>query len=243
MTTVTRDSISLRGSGVVSVTQPASGSRFTLDSLLLADFCRIKPRDIVLEPGTGTGVVSLLLAKKFPGISIVSIETQARAADLCRENISVNGLDDRILLLKQDLREIEHVLKSASFDVVVANPPYLQRGAGRPSPLQDRLLARSERLGTIQSWLDLRSYLRNKGRYFLVFPASRSAEMLSLLRAAHLEPKRARFVHPTQGRPAHLILIEAIKSASGGMEVLSPLVVHDAGGGYTAEMRQIYNLP
>jgi len=242
MTTVTRDSISLRGSGVVSIKQPVSGARFTLDSLLLADFCRIKPRDVVLEPGTGTGIVSLLLAKKFPGIILVSIETQAQAADLCRENISDNDLDDRILLLKQDIREIKHILKPASFDAVVANPPYTRTGTGRPSPDRERLTSRHDRLGTIQSWLDLRIFLKNKGRYFLVFPANRTAEILSMLLTANLEPKRVRFVHPSQDRPASLILIEAMKSVGSGLEVLPPLAIHDAGGRFTAEMRQIYNL-
>jgi tRNA1(Val) A37 N6-methylase TrmN6 len=242
MTTVTRDSISLRGAGVVSIKQPASGTRFTLDSLLLADFCRIKPRDVVLEPGTGTGIVSLLLAKKFPSINLVSVETQARSANLCRKNISDNGLDDRILLLKQDIREIEHILKPASFDAVVANPPYTRIGTGRPSPDRERLTSRHDRLGTIQSWIDLRIFLKNKGRYFLVFPANRTAEILSKLLAANLEPKRVRFVHPSQDRPASLILIEAMKSAGSGLEVLPPLAVHDAGGGLTAEIRQIYNL-
>jgi len=242
MTTVTRDSISLRGSGVVSIKQPASGVRFTLDSLLLADFCRIKPRDVVLEPGTGTGIVSLLLAKKFPAITLVSIEARGHATALCRENISDNGLDGRILLLRQDIRKMKHAMKPASFDAIIANPPYTRKGTGRPSPDRERLTSRHDRLGTIQSWLDLGVLLKDKGRYFLVLPANRSAEILSLLHSAYLEPKRVRFVHPYQNRPAHLILIEAMKSAGSGLEVMPPLAVHEEGGGYTAEMRQIYDL-
>src|SRR5512135_973815 len=174
MNAVTCDQIALRGAGIVSITQPEKGARFTLDSLLLADFCRIKPRDTILEPGAGTGIISLLLAKKFPRVSVVSIEAQAAVANICSRNISDNGLDDRIVLLNQDIREIHHTLKPASFDAIVANPPYTRTGTGRQSPVQERLTSRHDQLGTIQAWLDLRIFLRNKGRYFLVFPAGRT---------------------------------------------------------------------
>src|SRR3990172_4391977 len=99
MTSLTHDSISLRGSGVVTIIQQKRGHRFTLDSLLLADFCRIKPRDKILEPGTGTGVISILFAKKFPGTAITAIETQPGAVKLARRNIPDNPLHTRITLV------------------------------------------------------------------------------------------------------------------------------------------------
>ncbi|HUI46943.1 MAG TPA: methyltransferase [Nitrospirota bacterium] len=240
MNSFTHDQIALRGAGMVNITQPEKGARFTLDSLLLADFCRFKPRDAILEPGSGTGVISLLLAKKYPRASVVSVEVQATVAKLCSQNIADNGLDGRIVLLNQDIREIHRSLKPASFDAIVANPPYSRIGTGRQSPVQDRSTSRHDRLGTIQAWLDLRIFLRNRGRYFLVFPAGRTAEILSLLRAGKLEPKRIRFVHTRQDNPALLILIEAMKSAGPGLEVLAPLIVHEAGG-FSPEMRQIYD--
>jgi len=240
MNSVTHDQIALRGAGIVNITQPEKGARLTLDSLLLADFCRFKPRDAILEPGSGAGVISLLLAKKYPRASIVSVEVQAAVAKLCSQNISDNGLDGRIVLINQDLREIHHTLKPASFDAIVANPPYTRIGTGIQSPIQERLTSRHDWLGTIQAWIDLRIFLRNRGRYFLVFPAGRTAEILSLLRAGKLEPKRMRFVHPWQDKPAFLILVEAMKSAGPGLEVLPSLTVHEAGG-YSSEMRQIYD--
>ncbi len=241
MKAVTHDQIALRGAGTVNITQPEKGARFTLDSLLLADFCRIKARDTILEPGSGTGIISLLLAKKFPCASIVSVEAQTSVADLCSRNISDNGLDDHIKLLNQDIREMQHIVKPASFDAIVANPPFTRTGTGRQSPIPERLASRHDRMGTIQAWLDLRIFLRNTGRYFLVFPAGRAAEILSLLHEEKLEPKRVRFVHPRQNKSASLILIEAIKSAAAGLEVLPPLIVHEARG-YSQEMLQIYDL-
>ena len=103
MIAVTHDSISLRGVGVISIVQPDKGFRFTLDSLLLADFCRIHPRDSILEPGAGTGVVSLLLAKKFPRARLVADEAEPRACELLRRNIESNGLLSSVLAVDQDI--------------------------------------------------------------------------------------------------------------------------------------------
>ena len=227
---------------MVTVAQQKKGHRFTLDSILLADFCRIKPHDRILEPGTGTGIISLLLAKKCPHARITAVEVQTALADLCRQNIIDNGLDDHIILLEQDIRALKGELKTSIFDVIVANAPYTKSGAGRRSPRPERLLSRHDRGTDIAAWLDLRIFLRNKGRYFLVFPADRLSELISSLHMHRLEPKRIRLVHPYKGKPASLVLIEAVMSAGIGLEVLPPLIVHDAGSGYTEEMRHIYDL-
>src|SRR5271169_6365087 len=100
MNTVTHDSISLQGAGIVTITQPKKGARFTLDSILLADFCRIKPHDAILEPGTGTGIIAILLAKKFPGVAVTAIEIQDTLAELCRKNIAQNGMQEHIRLIE-----------------------------------------------------------------------------------------------------------------------------------------------
>jgi tRNA1Val (adenine37-N6)-methyltransferase len=240
MRALTHDSISLRGAGVVQITQPAKGHRFTLDSILLADFCRIKPSDRVLEPGAGTGAISLLLAKKHPRSSFTAIEIQSSLIGLFEQNISANSLKGRITVLAQDLRKLKGVLAPGSFHAIVANPPYAKEGTGRISPLAARQTARHDRAASLEAWLDLQSFLRNKGRYCMVFPASRMAELVSLMRARTLEPKRLRLVHSHQEKPASLVLVEAVKAGGTGLEVLLPLIVHNSGGGYTEEVKQIY---
>jgi tRNA1Val (adenine37-N6)-methyltransferase len=240
--TVTRDSISLRGAGVVTIVQQKNGHRFTLDSILLADFCRIKPRDSILEPGTGTGIISLLLAKKYPHVRITAVEIQTAIADLCRQNVIDNGLLNHIILLERDITALKGELKTSTFDVIVANAPYTKSGTGRQSPRTERLVSRNDRRTDIATWLDLRIFLKDRGRYFLVFPADRLSELISSLRMRRLEPKRIRLVHPYYGKPASLVLIEAVRSAGIGLEVLPPLFVHDASSGYTEEMRYIYGL-
>jgi len=237
---VTRDSISLRNAGIISITQQKKGFRFTLDSLLLADFCRIKPRDRVLEPGAGTGIISLLLAKKSPKARFVADEVEPGAYELLLRNIADNELSESITPVDRDIRDLGSSLSPHAFDVIVANPPYTKAGAGRTSPFPDRHLARQGQAAPIDAWLDLKDLLRNKGRFFIVFPASRAAELLALLRIRDLEPKRLQFVHPSLHKPASLVLVEAMRSAGIGLDVLPPLIVHEQDGGYTEEVREIY---
>lgn len=240
MTGVTRDSISLRGAGIVHITQPITGHRFTLDSIILADFCRVKPGDRVLEPGAGTGIISLLLAKKHPRASFTSIEVQSSLAVLCEQNIIDNGLSGRMQVVKKDLRRIGRTLPLGTQGVIVANPPYTKAGTGRASPHADRQTARHDRSASLGSWLNLHRYLKNGGRYALVFPAARLTELIAAMKKLRLEPKRLRLVHPYIDRPASLVLVEAVKDGGSGVEVLPPLIVHERGGGYAKEIRDIY---
>jgi tRNA1Val (adenine37-N6)-methyltransferase len=238
----TCDSISLRGAGIVEVLQPADGHRFTLDSILLADFCRIRARDRVLEPGAGSGIISLLLAKKHPCALLYPVEVQDDLYALCRKNHQANGLQN-VIAVHRDIRRLSRSIGTGRFDVVVANPPYVKTGAGRQSPEPGRRAARQDLLASIEFWLDLQKFLNQGGRYTIVFPAARLAELCSLMTVRKLAPKRMRLVHPYAGRPASLVLVEAVKEGGSGLDVLPPLVVHTQGGGYTAELKRIYGLP
>ncbi len=242
MSSLTHDSISLRGAGAVTIIQQRKGHRFTLDSLLLADFCRIKPRDKILEPGAGTGIISVLLAKKFSNALLYPVEIQPELLDLCRRNMEANGLRNNIIVINRDIRLLKRSIGPEAFDVIVANPPFTKAGSGRRSPSASRQLARHDESADIGAWLDLQCFLKNKGRYNLVFPAARTAEVVSLMRTKHLEPKRARFIHPYQGRPASLVLIEAVKTAGAGLEILPPLIVHEPDGTFSVEIKKIYGI-
>jgi tRNA1(Val) A37 N6-methylase TrmN6 len=242
MTLLTHDSISLRGAGIVTITQPAKGHRFTLDSILLADFCRIKVRDRILEPGAGTGIISLLLAKKFPKSTLCPLEVQPDLEELCGRNIVDNNLQDRVIPVGRDLRYVERSVQRESFDMIVANPPFAKAGSGKISPLPARRTARHESEARLEQWLDLQKMLKNRGRYCLVFTAHRLDELIPLMKSRRLGPKCLRFVHPHPDKPASLVLMEAVKGAGTGSEILPPLFVHDENGGYTDEMKEIYGL-
>jgi tRNA1Val (adenine37-N6)-methyltransferase len=236
---ITHDSIAMRGAGIVQIAQPVTGHRFTVDSILLADFCRVKPKERILEPGAGTGIISLLLAKKFPRSLFSPVEVQDTLWALCEENRKTNELSN-VKPICADIRDLSRSLQPRPFEVIVVNPPYCRTGTGRTSPDPGRKIARQDLLAKIGLWLDLQKFLKLGGRYNIVFPAPRLADLLSLMRARKLEPKRMRTVHPYADRPASLVLVEAAKGRGSGLEVMPPLIVHGGDGNYTGEMQDIY---
>ena len=243
MTELTQDSISLRNAGIIQVTQPKRGVRFTSDSVILADFCRLKRRSYVLEPGAGTGVISMLLAKRYPHARFLADENEPLAHDLLCKNIAENGFAGRMSACNGDILTLTGKFKPATFDAIIANPPYVRQGSGHSCPSPERRAARQELMTTVTHWISLSSLLKSKGRLFLIFPAARLAELLCFLRTEKLEPKRLRCIHPYRNRPASLVMIESTKDGGTGLEIVPPLVMHEEPGKYTSEMTAIYDLP
>ena len=231
----TRDSIL---GGAITVVQPETGYRFSIDSILLVRFASARAGDRVLELGAGCGVIALIIAAVSKPREICAIEIQKPMADLMERNVRANGLTS-ISSICADIRSpnIEGVAP-ASFDLVVANPPFHARDAGRESPNRERRVARGGTGASAEDFvIAARRYVRNGGRVAMVFAASRSAELISLLRRERLEPKRIRFVHPRIELPASSVLIEA--RANGGIEVTiePPLILEERPGVPTAEAR------
>jgi tRNA1Val (adenine37-N6)-methyltransferase len=233
----TRDAIL---GGRIRVLQPRRGYRFSIDSILLASFVSVRARDRVLELGAGGGVISLAIAALHQPREIVALEIQPELADLIQRSAQLNGIDS-IRPITGDLRKLNAAkVPREGFDVVVANPPYRASKTGRVSRHEARRIARSESTATLEDFVAAAArYTRRGGKTSFVFAADRSAELISVLRAQRLEPKRIRFVHPYAGASATTVLIEARKD--GGIEVTiePPLILFDAPGVYSREARAI----
>jgi tRNA1Val (adenine37-N6)-methyltransferase len=226
--------------GRIRVIQPRRGYRFSVDSILLARFVSVHSHDRVLELGAGTGVISLAIAALRHPREIIALEIQPELVAMIRRNGDLNRIDS-IQAIATDLRKINHAnVQRESFDLVVANPPFRASKAGRVSPQEPRRIARSESSATLKDFVAAASRsARRGGRVAFVFAADRSAELISVLREHHLEPKRIRFVHPYSSAPASTILIEGRKN--GGIEVAiePPLILFDAPGAYSQQAREI----
>jgi len=226
--------------GAITVVQPQNGYRFSIDSVLLARFAMVRPRDRVLELGAGTGVIAMIIAATARPREIVAIELQPRMAELMMFNTRANRFTN-LTCVCADLRDQKIPgVRTAAFDVVVANPPFHERDAGRESPNRSRRHARGGAGASMAEFVAAaRCYVRNGGRVAMVFGASRSAELVSTLRANRLEPKRMRFIHPRVGLPASSVLVEA--RADGGIEVTvePPLIIEERPGVYSKEARTI----
>lgn len=222
--------------GRVVVRQKRAGYRFALDAPLLADFVRTKPGEDVLELGTGSGIIALLLGgREFAHLT--ALEIQPSLAALARRNVCLNGLQDRITILRADLRRYR---PGRRFNVVFSNPPYIRKGTGFLSSSPEKSVAKHEIkcdiLGVMRATAQ---FLNPGGRAYFVYPALRAGDFAAATETGGLFIRRRRFVHPRSGEPAALFLAEC-RHERGPCRTAAPLVLRDADGRDTPEARRIF---
>lgn len=213
----------------------------TTDSVLLADFVRVKP-DRAVELCSGAGLISLLLLRREARLSVDCAEIDPAASEAAGRNFAANGLSDRARPLCLDIRDHRAALPHGAYGLAVCNPPYFARGSGRAPETEAMALARSEAGCTLAEAVEAAAWcLRPGGAFCLVHRPERLAELLSLMCAAGLEPKRLRLVQHRLEKPPGLVLVEGRKGARPGLEALPALILCGPDGRDTAEVRRIYH--
>jgi tRNA1Val (adenine37-N6)-methyltransferase len=236
MTSETTDSIL---NGAITLIQPRRGYRFSVDAVLLGRFIRPRPGARIVELGAGCGVISIMAARLYAPREVVALEVQAELAQLAQRNAALNGVTV-VRAVAADIRAKIAAVADGAFDLAIANPPYRSAGSGRRSPDRGRDLARAESKAELRDFVAAASrYLKHGGKAAFVFTAARAAELISELRAARLEPKRIRMMHPRLQLPATTILIEARKGGGVELEVEPPLILYAAQGVYSEEARSL----
>jgi tRNA1Val (adenine37-N6)-methyltransferase len=226
--------------GELRLYQKKRGYRFSLDAILLADFATIRSGNKVIDLGTGNGVVPLILAYRYPSISVTGLEIQRQMADRAARSIQLNGYEDRIVIKHMDIASTAKRFKAESFDSVVCNPPYRQASSGRLSPSSERQIARHELKASLADFVRAAAFLlKNKGCFACIQLADRTVDLVSAMRSAGLEPKRLRAVHPFSDAKASMVLVEGVKSGRNGVDILPPLVIYDSAKIYSAELNAI----
>jgi len=212
--------------GRISIIQSENGYRFNIDSILLASFVNVPDRDAsLIDLGTGSGILLILLSLKYKKLNLFGIELQESLFSQAWRNLKLNNV--KAQLFKGDVREIKRVFRPETFDYVVFNPPYhIPEKEVQPT---ERNIARYEIQGSIKDFIKASSYLlKNRGRLFLIFPVGRLSEVISLMIDKNIQPKRYRFVHPSIKENATHVLVEGIKGGNpGGETVEKPLIVYD----------------
>ena len=187
----------------IKLIQAKDGYRFSVDAVLLEHFISAKKPGNGIELGCGSGVISILLAKRLRSVHIKAVEIQKSLAGRARRNVTLNGLDERIAILSKDVRELKSVYETNTFDFVFSNPPFRKPKTGRISSDEERAVARHEIEMTVSDLVSAAAYLlKHAGRFFLIYHPFRLAELITLLRESKLEPKRMRFVHSMKGEEA-----------------------------------------
>ncbi|OGP91219.1 MAG: hypothetical protein A2156_02770 [Deltaproteobacteria bacterium RBG_16_48_10] len=212
--------------GTLQLLQKKKGYRFSLDTLLLGQFIRLRKGENAIDLGTGCGILPLLLSRTTKAHAFVGIEVQKGLANLARKNVALNHLEGRISILHQDFKKLSGVFPPGSFDAVFSNPPYRKYLTGRINPSLEKAIARHEIKGTLEDLIQAATYLLPaKGRCYLIYSASRAIDLLVALRRHQLEPKRLQFVHPRNEAPAKFILVESVKTSGVELKVMGPLIL------------------
>jgi len=228
--------------GSIRCKQHSRGYRFSLDAVLLANFIAIRPGEKILDLGCGSGIISLILAYRWPTCQLTGLEIQPELVKLARESVILNNWQERIKIIEGDLRRIAEGIDAGRFDWVVGNPPYRKAGTGRVNLEPEQLVARHETMADVQSVAKAAAWsLKNKGRAAFVYPATRLARIVYELKLAGLEPKRLQVVYSYPGSPATLVLIEAVKGGGEELTIEPPFYVYrEQGGEYSSEMAACY---
>ena len=227
--------------GGMKLIQNAASPCFAVDAPLLADFAEIKSGSRVIDLGTGSGVIPLLLSAKQPDCFLVGLELMEEMASMAYRSVTLNGLEERISIVCGDIREAAELFGKAAFDVVVSNPPYYKTGAGRKNIDPLFAVARSEQCCSLVQLLDATAcILKPGGEFYMVYRAQRAGELFGELSSHRLCLERLRFIQPYADRPANLMLVKARKHGRGQTQVLPPLIVYKAAGEYSEEMVRIY---
>ncbi len=196
--------------GPYSFIQGKKGLRTTQDPFILADFVLpLERHDSVLDIGTGTGVIPLLLAWKSEVESIKGVEIERDVAEIAKRNVYINGLASRIEIIEGDYRALPSIYQPCTFSCIVSNPPYLRKGEGRRSPLEQRAIAREEIMGGFEDLARVTDHLLTpEGRMACIYPFRRLDEVISGFERNGLKPVRIRFVYTSSGKEPKLFLVE-----------------------------------
>jgi len=227
--------------GRLRILQKARGYRFSVDSLLLAWFAGVRGTDRVLDLGSGSGILSVVLAFRFRPVEVVGIEIQEELARMARRTVALNGLEERVRILHGDAAEIRNLVSPESFDVVVFNPPYRKLRSGRMNENAEKAVARHELRGSLGTFLQAARFaLREGGDVCLVYPAVRGSELFWRMRQEALEPKTVRFVHSRKDSDGEFVLARGVRGGGEELKVLPPLFLYGEGGGYSSEAMEIF---
>lgn len=221
--------------------QKDDGFKFGVDAVLLADFADVKTKDKVVEMGTGTGIIPILLCAKKQAGDVTALEIQEDMAEMAQRSVKYNKLEKRIKVLHMDMKEAPEKLGKALYDCVVTNPPYVKKEGGINNPQETKAIARFEIACTLQEVVETaKTLLRPGGKLFMVHRADRLVDIIYEMRVQGLEPKRLRFVHSSVGKRPHLILIEGTRGGRPELRLMDPLYIYDEKGEYTKEIHDIY---
>lgn len=218
------DDLQLKGYHII---QDPKRFCFGIDAVMLSDFANVKPGKRVLDLGTGTGILPILLAAKTEGKHFTGLEIQPESVDMARRSVKYNGLEDRIEIVTGDIKEAAQKFGAASFDVITTNPPYMLNDHGLKNEADAKTIARHEILCNLDDILrESSKVLKSNGKFYMIHKPFRLAEIMTKMCQYHLEPKRICFVHPYIDKEPTMVLIEGLRGGKSRVTVEPPIIMY-----------------
>lgn len=212
----------------LKIIQAKNVYRFTQDAILLVKFVQLKNNERIIDLGSGSGIIPILLSYRKKGLSVYGIEIQEELANMSKRSVKLNKLEEIIHIIHEDIKNIRNIFESNQFDVVISNPPYISLGKGVIGTVNSRSIARHELKCNMEDIVSQSNYLlKNKGRIYLIYKSSRLVDLMIILRKYSIEPKVVRFIHFEKKRNAELFLIEGIKGGKKELKVKKPIFIQD----------------
>lgn len=222
------------------IIQDKDSFSYGTDAIFLSDFSKAK--GIVVDLGTGSGIIPLRIASKKDVKKIYGIEIQEEVYKRAKRSIELNNLEEKIEILNMDLKDLPERFSKCEIDTVVSNPPYLKTGGAIVNKKENFAISRHEIACNLEDIITISDYLlKPLGKLFLVHRPDRLTDIFYLLRTHNLEPKWIRFVYPKRGKAPNLVLIEAVKDGNKELRFFEPLIVYNEDGTYTDEIYEIYD--
>lgn len=227
----------------LKIIQNKNGFCFGIDSVLLSDFAKnIKDNTKVIDLGTGTGIIPILLSGKTKNTKFIGVEIQEEVYDMAVRSIKLNNLENRIEIINFNILDLKNQFLKNSFDVITTNPPYKKVNTGVINENKLKLISRHEITASLEDFIEIASYLlKDFGEFYMVHRPDRLVDIFSLMRKYRIEPKKIKFVYPNKNKKTNLILIKGIKNGKSFLEFENNLFVYNLDGTYTDEILEIYN--
>ena len=225
----------------LKIIQKTDGFCFGMDAVLLTGFAHVKRGERVLDLGTGTGIIPILLSAKTEGKHFTALEIQEEIAKMAARSVAMNHLEEKIEIVNGDIKEASRIFGGASFDVVTTNPPYMNDAHGLKNPTEVKAISRHEVLCTLEDVVrEGAKVLKSGGRMYMVHRPHRLIEIITAMKQYKMEPKRMCMVHPFKDKEANMVLIEAVKGGGSWLKMEAPIIVYKEPGVYTDEIYKIY---
>ena len=214
---------------------------FGMDAVLLSGFAQAGRKEKVLDLGTGTGIIPILMSAKTEGQHFTGLEIQEESADMAARSVAYNHLEDRVRIVRGDIREASAIFGRGSFEVVTTNPPYMNDAHGLKNPDMTKAIARHEILCNLEDVVrEASAVLKSGGRFYMVHRPFRLVEIFDTMTRYGLEPKRMKLVYPYVDKEPNMVLIEGRKGGGPMLKIEKPLIVYQAPGVYHQEIYDIY---